>query len=153
MLKPVEPFLCWESIFIVFVGTMGERWTNTALLVIDMQVYMCISSRVLIFWVFWVFWSIQVSFLWCFRLEQNDFIDEASVIKVKGAKSIVPNVISVVEVARQRGILVIWVFSPFLLFFFSNSVLENLQLKETVVVLMKMKSFSWRKGSGLSIEG
>ncbi|XP_010503927.1 PREDICTED: probable inactive nicotinamidase At3g16190 isoform X3 [Camelina sativa] len=55
---------------------MAERWTNTALLVIDMQ---------------------------------NDFIEEGSVMQVKGGKSIVANVIKVVELARQRGILVIWV--------------------------------------------
>ncbi|VVA97817.1 unnamed protein product [Arabis nemorensis] len=55
---------------------MGERWTNTALLVIDMQ---------------------------------SDFIEEGSVMQVKGGKSIVPNVIRVVELARERGILVIWV--------------------------------------------
>ncbi|KFK38970.1 hypothetical protein AALP_AA3G183400 [Arabis alpina] len=55
---------------------MGERWKNTALLVIDMQ---------------------------------NDFIDEGSVMQVKGGKSIIPNVVRVVELARQRGILVIWV--------------------------------------------
>ncbi|KFK38973.1 hypothetical protein AALP_AA3G183500 [Arabis alpina] len=55
---------------------MGERWRNTALLVIDMQ---------------------------------KDFIEEASVRRVKGGKSIVPNVVGVVELARQRGIIVIWV--------------------------------------------
>nr|VDC72442.1 unnamed protein product [Brassica rapa] len=57
---------------------MAERWTNTALLVIDMQ--------------------------------QNDFIEEGSVTQVKGGKAIVPNVIRVVELARQRGILVVWSF-------------------------------------------
>ncbi|KAL1199447.1 putative inactive nicotinamidase [Cardamine amara subsp. amara] len=40
---------------------------------------------------------------------QNDFIEEGSVVQVKGGKSIIPNVIRVVELARQRGILVIWV--------------------------------------------
>ncbi|CAN8259145.1 unnamed protein product [Cochlearia groenlandica] len=40
---------------------------------------------------------------------QNDFIEEGSVMQVKGGKSIVPNVIRVVELARKRGILVIWV--------------------------------------------
>ncbi|CAF1934061.1 unnamed protein product [Brassica napus] len=59
------------------VGTMAERWTNTALLVIDMQ--------------------------------QNDFIEEGSVTQVKGGKAIVRNVIRVVELARQRGVLVVWV--------------------------------------------
>ncbi|WZZ62021.1 hypothetical protein YC2023_062128 [Brassica napus] len=53
-----------------------ERWTNTALLVIDMQ---------------------------------NDFIEEGSVTQVKGGKAIVRNVIRVVELARQRGVLVVWV--------------------------------------------
>ncbi|CAA7057979.1 unnamed protein product [Microthlaspi erraticum] len=55
---------------------MAERWTSTALLVIDMQ---------------------------------NDFIEEGSVTQVKGGKAIVPNVVRVVELARQRGVLVIWV--------------------------------------------
>ncbi|CAL9221041.1 unnamed protein product [Arabidopsis halleri] len=40
---------------------------------------------------------------------QKDFIEESSMIRVKGGKSIVPNVIRVVELARQHGILVIWV--------------------------------------------
>lgn len=42
--------------------------------------------------------------------EQNDFIEEGSVTQVKGGKAIVPNVIRVVELARQRGVLVVWVF-------------------------------------------
>lgn len=46
--------------------------------------------------------------------EQNDFIEEGSVTQVKGGKAIVPNVIGVVELARQRGILVVWVFLPFI---------------------------------------
>ncbi|KAF7843371.1 putative inactive nicotinamidase [Senna tora] len=40
---------------------------------------------------------------------QRDFIEDWSPIKVNGGKDIVPNVIKAVEVARQRGILVVWV--------------------------------------------
>ena len=39
---------------------------------------------------------------------QKDFI-EGSPLLVKGGKVIVPNVTKTVEIARQRGILVIWV--------------------------------------------
>lgn len=42
---------------------------------------------------------------------QKDFIDEESPVRVKGGKDIVPNVIKAVEVARQRGILIVWVIS------------------------------------------
>jgi nicotinamidase-related amidase len=58
---------------------------------------------------------------------QNDFIEEGAVTQVKGGKSIVPNVIRVVELARQRGILVIWVFSPFLLSFSRHGVVTCLR--------------------------
>lgn len=48
-------------------------------------------------------------------------------MRVKGGKSIVPNVIRVVELARQRGILVIWVFSPlYLLSFFMYIYMDGL---------------------------
>ncbi|TKY64470.1 inactive nicotinamidase [Spatholobus suberectus] len=40
---------------------------------------------------------------------QKDFIEDWSSVALKGAKDIVPNVIRAVEVARQRGILVVWV--------------------------------------------
>ncbi|KAL5072523.1 hypothetical protein RYX36_011507 [Vicia faba] len=40
---------------------------------------------------------------------QKDFIDEESPVRIKGGKYIVPNVIKAVEVARQRGILIVWV--------------------------------------------
>ncbi|CAI8601259.1 unnamed protein product [Vicia faba] len=40
---------------------------------------------------------------------QKDFIDEESPVRIKGGKHIVPNVIKAVEVARQRGILIVWV--------------------------------------------
>ncbi|KAI5392534.1 hypothetical protein KIW84_077076, partial [Lathyrus oleraceus] len=39
---------------------------------------------------------------------QKDFIDEESPVRTKGGKDIVPNVIKAVEVARQRGILIVW---------------------------------------------
>ncbi|GMN37188.1 hypothetical protein TIFTF001_006616 [Ficus carica] len=40
---------------------------------------------------------------------QKDFIDEDGLLRVNGGKAIVPNVIKAVQVARQRGIPVIWV--------------------------------------------
>ncbi|KAK7255417.1 hypothetical protein RIF29_28826 [Crotalaria pallida] len=40
---------------------------------------------------------------------QKDFIEDGAPLLVKGAKDIVPNVIKAVEVARQRGILIVWV--------------------------------------------
>ncbi|KAJ7951743.1 Isochorismatase family protein [Quillaja saponaria] len=40
---------------------------------------------------------------------QNDFVEEGSPMLVKGGKAIIPNVIKVIEIARQRGILIVWV--------------------------------------------
>lgn len=40
---------------------------------------------------------------------QNDFILPGSLLLVKGGLAITPNVIKAVEVARQRGMLIIWV--------------------------------------------
>ncbi|GAU22315.1 hypothetical protein TSUD_261150 [Trifolium subterraneum] len=40
---------------------------------------------------------------------QKDFIEDGSPMLVKGGKNIVPNVINAVEVARKRGILIVWV--------------------------------------------
>ncbi|KAK2378682.1 hypothetical protein P8452_35333 [Trifolium repens] len=40
---------------------------------------------------------------------QKDFIEDGSPMLVKGGKNIIPNVIKAVEVARQRGILIVWV--------------------------------------------
>ncbi|XP_057968476.1 probable inactive nicotinamidase At3g16190 [Malania oleifera] len=40
---------------------------------------------------------------------QKDFILEDGLLRVDGGKAIVPSVIKAVEVARQRGILVVWV--------------------------------------------
>ncbi|CAI8601258.1 unnamed protein product [Vicia faba] len=40
---------------------------------------------------------------------QKDFVDEESPVRTKGGKDIVPNVIKAVEVARKRGILIVWV--------------------------------------------
>ncbi|CAK8574658.1 unnamed protein product [Lathyrus sativus] len=40
---------------------------------------------------------------------QKDFIEDGSPMLVQGGKDIVPNVIKAVEVARKRGILVVWV--------------------------------------------
>ncbi|KAF7843372.1 putative inactive nicotinamidase [Senna tora] len=39
----------------------------------------------------------------------RDFIEDGGPMKVNGGKDIVPNVIKAVEVARLRGILVVWV--------------------------------------------
>lgn len=40
---------------------------------------------------------------------QKDFIKDESPVNVKGGKDVVPNVIKAVEIARQRGILIVWV--------------------------------------------
>ncbi|XP_045830124.1 probable inactive nicotinamidase At3g16190 [Trifolium pratense] len=40
---------------------------------------------------------------------QKDFIEDGSPMLVKGGKDIIPNVIKAVEVARQRGVLIVWV--------------------------------------------
>ncbi|KAL5072522.1 hypothetical protein RYX36_011506 [Vicia faba] len=40
---------------------------------------------------------------------QKDFVDEESPVRTKGGKDIVANVIKAVEVARKRGILIVWV--------------------------------------------
>ncbi|KAF5739010.1 inactive nicotinamidase [Tripterygium wilfordii] len=40
---------------------------------------------------------------------QNDFVLEDGLMRVNGGKAIVPNVVKTVEIARQRGILVVWV--------------------------------------------
>ncbi|XP_021298622.1 probable inactive nicotinamidase At3g16190 isoform X1 [Herrania umbratica] len=40
---------------------------------------------------------------------QKDYILEDKIMSVKGGKAIVPNVIKAVQIARQRGILVVWV--------------------------------------------
>ncbi|XP_015938452.1 probable inactive nicotinamidase At3g16190 isoform X1 [Arachis duranensis] len=40
---------------------------------------------------------------------QRDFIENEGPMLVKGGKEIVPNVIKTVQVARQRGILIVWV--------------------------------------------
>ncbi|CAN4086816.1 unnamed protein product [Withania somnifera] len=41
---------------------------------------------------------------------QKDFIVPGGPMLVKGGEAIVPNVIKTVEVARNRGIPIIWVF-------------------------------------------
>ncbi|OMO54046.1 Isochorismatase-like protein [Corchorus capsularis] len=40
---------------------------------------------------------------------QKDYVLEDGLMRLKGAKAIVPNVIKAVEIARQRGILIVWV--------------------------------------------
>jgi nicotinamidase-related amidase len=42
---------------------------------------------------------------------QKDFIEDGSPMLVRGGKYIIPNVIKAVEVARQRGILIVWVIN------------------------------------------
>lgn len=42
---------------------------------------------------------------------------------VKGGKAIVPNVIKAVQIARQRGILVVWVRISYSLFHFQLNLL------------------------------
>ncbi|XP_062155469.1 probable inactive nicotinamidase At3g16190 isoform X1 [Alnus glutinosa] len=40
---------------------------------------------------------------------QKDFIHEDGLSRVNGGRAVVPNVIKAVQVARQRGILIVWV--------------------------------------------
>ncbi|OMO54039.1 Isochorismatase-like protein, partial [Corchorus capsularis] len=40
---------------------------------------------------------------------QKDYVLEDRLTRVKGGKAIVPNVIKAVEIARQHGILIVWV--------------------------------------------
>lgn len=51
--------------------------------------------------------------LWLMRL-QKDFILDDGLAVLPGGKAIVPNVVKAVEIARKRGILVIWVMPFFL---------------------------------------
>ncbi|RDX67246.1 putative inactive nicotinamidase, partial [Mucuna pruriens] len=81
---------------------MAENWNRTALLVIDMQVL----TYLLTFQCHNVFGEIEDSLSLSL---QKDFIEDWSPVALKGAKEIVPNVIKAVEVARQRGILIVWV--------------------------------------------
>lgn len=54
-------------------------------------------------------------FFFPFVFGQKDLIEEGSVMCVKGGKAIVPNVMEAVELARRRGILVVWVLTIFAL--------------------------------------
>lgn len=61
---------------------------------------------------------------------QKDFVEDRGPMLVKGGKEIVPNVIKAVEVARERGILIVWVItvhslSFFLSFFFLSVMGSN----------------------------
>ncbi|ESW07657.1 hypothetical protein PHAVU_010G147800 [Phaseolus vulgaris] len=40
---------------------------------------------------------------------QKDFIEDWSPVALKAGKNIVPNVVKAVEIARERGILIVWV--------------------------------------------
>ncbi|KAJ4973511.1 hypothetical protein NE237_006685 [Protea cynaroides] len=40
---------------------------------------------------------------------QKDFLKPEKIMQVPGAQAVIPNVIKAVEVARQRGILVVWI--------------------------------------------
>lgn len=58
------------------------------------------------------FWVLKISvFLFdvSVYLFQNDFIKAGGPMHVAGGKAIVPSVIQAVDVARQRGMLVVWV--------------------------------------------
>ncbi|XP_052107737.1 uncharacterized protein LOC107491989 isoform X2 [Arachis duranensis] len=44
----------------------------------------------------------------CDLYPQVNFIEDEGPILVKGGKEIIPNVIKTVQVARQRGILIVW---------------------------------------------
>uniref|UniRef100_A0A0E0CJ46 Isochorismatase-like domain-containing protein n=1 Tax=Oryza meridionalis TaxID=40149 RepID=A0A0E0CJ46_9ORYZ len=68
----------------------GAKWSETAMLVIDMQ---------MLGWG-WLMWDLQ-----------KDFVDPAmrSPMLVDGGQAVVPTVAEAVAVARERGIYVVWV--------------------------------------------
>ena len=101
---------CTQNLHQLGGTEMAEDWNRTALLVIDMQVltFQCYCSQLVL--VPGVFGEIKVSVCVCGSL-QKDFIEDWSPVALKGGKDIVPNVIKAVEVARQRGILIVWVIS------------------------------------------
>ena len=74
---------------------------------------------------------------------QKDFLDEDRPISLEGGKAIIPSVIKAVEVARELGILVVWVtHSPFSPSLTSLSVLNLLML---MPALFSRKIFSEKK--------
>lgn len=70
-------------------------------------------------------------------IRQKDFIEDEGLMRVDGGKAIVPNVVKAVQVARQRGIFVIWVRFSILPFSSSFLTLET-WLKNVVVFLRKV---------------
>lgn len=44
-----------------------------------------------------------------FVMLQKDFIEDWSPVALKAGKDIVPNVVKAVEIARERGMLIVWV--------------------------------------------
>lgn len=100
---------------------MADKWKQTALLVIDMQVYFSSSlSLCVCVWTSIGMWVVASEVLHEFVVGfcgfQNDFILEDGLMRVNGGEAIVPNVIKAVEIARHRGVLVVWViFFCFLL--------------------------------------
>jgi len=47
-----------------------------------------------------------------FVMLQKDFIEDWSPVALKAGKDIVPNVVKAVEIARERGMLIVWVIIP-----------------------------------------
>ncbi|XP_071903194.1 probable inactive nicotinamidase At3g16190 isoform X5 [Coffea arabica] len=80
-----------------------SKWKKTALLVIDMQVLAILLPSIDLTFNSETLYSLEFG---CF---QNDFILPGGPMLVKGGQAIVPNVIKAVEVARGRGIPIIWV--------------------------------------------
>ena len=78
---------------------MADQWNHTALLVIDMQVlsYSLLDIH-----------NSLLNLLPILRF-QKDFIDEGSPFAIPGARAILPSVYRAVEIARKRGVFVIWV--------------------------------------------
>lgn len=73
---------------------------------------------------------------------QKDFIDVDGPMLVKGGKAIVPNVIEAVQIARQRGILVVWVrrtILPIPSFSFSVEFLLHHTMKRTIPRILYTK--------------
>lgn len=99
----------------------AAKWTETAMLVIDMQVgswFLDFGSASLFFCTkrmnSWLptceLWWIYGRNWWWLGL-QKDFVDPAmgSPVLVAGGEGVVPTVAEAVSVARERGIFVVWV--------------------------------------------
>lgn len=99
----------------------ASKWSDTAMLVIDMQVKVKRGLFLVISLAFRLLvpaFQIWMKALWLQWL-QKEFVDPAmSSLALLAGKAILPAVTEAVELARERGIFVVWVgLSPFRLHF------------------------------------